>query len=315
MPLIVANGVCNCSDNIGGRARIHLAPTSAVVPFHLSLIWAMIGFAVWGDVPTVGLLIGSAIVVGSGLFLLWRERGGKLTEVGLEGEGCRRECTRAAGGRGGRGSGAPGHTTERMGPDVDPAHVLSDVSLGWAASISSSSAGPARSGQLKLWSSVRSGQAAETARGGDSGGRSGSVAQVRAGVRAQKSLKSRSSPRFAFKRLTVVSECEVMAFAEGRLVIEGVIRGAMGFATRQKSEDLKQSRAKHARGCQGRARRGAGQRIPGNLLSCPRESPSPPSRENESAHDLAAKPTGTKCNSVVSTAQRLQRSNDWSRVP
>jgi hypothetical protein len=31
------------------------------------------GFAVWGDVPTVGLLFGSAIVVGSGLFLLWRE--------------------------------------------------------------------------------------------------------------------------------------------------------------------------------------------------------------------------------------------------
>jgi len=28
---------------------------------------------VWGDVPTIGLLIGSAIVVASGLFLLWRE--------------------------------------------------------------------------------------------------------------------------------------------------------------------------------------------------------------------------------------------------
>jgi hypothetical protein len=28
---------------------------------------------VWGDVPTAQLLIGSAIVVGSGLFLLWSE--------------------------------------------------------------------------------------------------------------------------------------------------------------------------------------------------------------------------------------------------
>jgi len=28
---------------------------------------------VWGDLPTVGLLVGSAVVVGSGLFLLWRE--------------------------------------------------------------------------------------------------------------------------------------------------------------------------------------------------------------------------------------------------
>ena len=63
------------SRNIGGRARIHLAPTSVVSPFqYFSLIWAMmLGFAIWGDVPTVSLLIGGAIVAGSGLFLLWRE--------------------------------------------------------------------------------------------------------------------------------------------------------------------------------------------------------------------------------------------------
>ena len=33
----------------------------------------LIGFMVWGDVPTLGLLGGSAIVVASELFLLWRE--------------------------------------------------------------------------------------------------------------------------------------------------------------------------------------------------------------------------------------------------
>jgi drug/metabolite transporter (DMT)-like permease len=33
----------------------------------------IIGFLVWGDVPTVHLLVGSGVVVGSGLFLLWRE--------------------------------------------------------------------------------------------------------------------------------------------------------------------------------------------------------------------------------------------------
>jgi hypothetical protein len=38
------------------------------------LVWALvIGFLVWGDVPTVGLLAGSTVVVGSGLFLLWHE--------------------------------------------------------------------------------------------------------------------------------------------------------------------------------------------------------------------------------------------------
>jgi drug/metabolite transporter (DMT)-like permease len=55
---------------------LSLAPPSAVVPFnYLSLVWATIlGFAVWGDVPTPGLLVGSAIVVASGLYILWRER-------------------------------------------------------------------------------------------------------------------------------------------------------------------------------------------------------------------------------------------------
>jgi drug/metabolite transporter (DMT)-like permease len=53
----------------------HLAPPSAVVPFnYLSLVWATaLGFLVWGDLPTPALLAGSAVVVGSGLYLLWRE--------------------------------------------------------------------------------------------------------------------------------------------------------------------------------------------------------------------------------------------------
>jgi hypothetical protein len=49
-----------------------LAPASAVGPFYyFSLVWALvIGFVVWGDMPTTGLVIGSGIVVASGLFLL-----------------------------------------------------------------------------------------------------------------------------------------------------------------------------------------------------------------------------------------------------
>lgn len=54
---------------------LHLAPPSAVTPFnYLSLVWAtIIGYLVWGDAPTRRLVIGSAIVVGSGLYILWRE--------------------------------------------------------------------------------------------------------------------------------------------------------------------------------------------------------------------------------------------------
>jgi drug/metabolite transporter (DMT)-like permease len=74
-PLMLVNGVTNLLGQYWWTRAIHLAPTSAVAPFqYLSMIWAMIfGYAVWGDVPTVSLLLGSAIVVGSGLFLLWRE--------------------------------------------------------------------------------------------------------------------------------------------------------------------------------------------------------------------------------------------------
>ena len=72
---LVLNGVGNGLAQYWWTRAIHLAPTSVVSPFqYFSLIWAMmLGFAIWGDVPTVSLLIGGAIVAGSGLFLLWRE--------------------------------------------------------------------------------------------------------------------------------------------------------------------------------------------------------------------------------------------------
>jgi hypothetical protein len=35
------------------------------------------GFLVWGDLPSAALLAGSAIVVGSGMFLLWHESRGR----------------------------------------------------------------------------------------------------------------------------------------------------------------------------------------------------------------------------------------------
>ena len=83
MPLIIANGVTNMLGQYWWTRSIHLAPTAAVTPFqYLSLLWAMLfGFAVWGDVPTVGLLLGSVIVVGSGLFLLWHESRPKLPKL------------------------------------------------------------------------------------------------------------------------------------------------------------------------------------------------------------------------------------------
>jgi len=70
-----------CAGMVNGVAQywwtksLHLAPASAVVPFnYLSLVWAtIVGFVVWGDVPTPGLVVGAAVMVASGLYILWRE--------------------------------------------------------------------------------------------------------------------------------------------------------------------------------------------------------------------------------------------------
>jgi drug/metabolite transporter (DMT)-like permease len=72
---LLANGATNAFGQYWWTRALHLAPASAVGPFYyLMLVWAILfGLAIWGDWPTLTLLIGSAIVVGSGLFLLWRE--------------------------------------------------------------------------------------------------------------------------------------------------------------------------------------------------------------------------------------------------
>ncbi len=73
--LMAAAGVANGVAQYWWTRSLHLAPPSAVVPFnYLSLVWAVIvGFLVWGDRPTHDLLIGASVVVGSGLYIFWRE--------------------------------------------------------------------------------------------------------------------------------------------------------------------------------------------------------------------------------------------------
>jgi drug/metabolite transporter (DMT)-like permease len=73
--LILFNGIMNGIGQYWWTRSLHLAPASAVTPFfYLMLVWALLlGLVVWGDLPTLHLLVGSVVVVGSGLFLLWRE--------------------------------------------------------------------------------------------------------------------------------------------------------------------------------------------------------------------------------------------------
>jgi drug/metabolite transporter (DMT)-like permease len=67
---------------LGGLAHVLLtesyrhAPASLVAPFdYSSMLWAFIlGYAMFGEVPTIYVYVGAAIVAGSGLFVIWRER-------------------------------------------------------------------------------------------------------------------------------------------------------------------------------------------------------------------------------------------------
>ena len=76
---MLVNGLFNGLGQYWWTRSLSLAPPSAVGPFYyFSLVWAIgLGFLFWGEMPTLQLLAGSAVVVGSGLFLLWHETGKK----------------------------------------------------------------------------------------------------------------------------------------------------------------------------------------------------------------------------------------------
>jgi S-adenosylmethionine uptake transporter len=52
-----------------------LAPSAIVAPFHYSqMIWGVIlGLVLFGDIPDKWVISGSAVIIGSGLYILWRE--------------------------------------------------------------------------------------------------------------------------------------------------------------------------------------------------------------------------------------------------
>jgi len=66
---------------LGGTAHIFLtesyryASASVVAPFdYTSMIWALVlGYAMFGETPTIMIVTGSAIIAASGLFVIWRE--------------------------------------------------------------------------------------------------------------------------------------------------------------------------------------------------------------------------------------------------
>jgi drug/metabolite transporter (DMT)-like permease len=58
---------------------LKLAAASVVAPYQYTLIvWAIVlGYAVFGDVPDLFMLIGAGIIVAAGLYIFWREQKGR----------------------------------------------------------------------------------------------------------------------------------------------------------------------------------------------------------------------------------------------
>ncbi len=72
-----AIGLITMAGYGGVNRGLQLAPASLVAPFqYTSIVWATVtGYLVFGEVPDTGTVLGAAIIVGAGLFLLFAERG------------------------------------------------------------------------------------------------------------------------------------------------------------------------------------------------------------------------------------------------
>ena len=69
-------GIVSIVGSILLNRALQLAPASVIAPFqYTSIIWAVVlGYAAFGDVPDLALIAGAMIIIGAGLFILWRER-------------------------------------------------------------------------------------------------------------------------------------------------------------------------------------------------------------------------------------------------
>lgn len=81
LALLVTAGLLGGLGQILLTSAFRFAPTSVIAPFeYVSMLLAIIiGYALFSEVPTVQTLAGAALIVGAGLFIIWRER-----QLGLE---------------------------------------------------------------------------------------------------------------------------------------------------------------------------------------------------------------------------------------
>jgi drug/metabolite transporter (DMT)-like permease len=75
LALFAAAGLLSGIGQYWWTQAYRFLPAAVAAPFsYTSMVWSlMLGYAVWGDVPTAAVLSGGVIVVASGLYILYRE--------------------------------------------------------------------------------------------------------------------------------------------------------------------------------------------------------------------------------------------------
>ena len=73
---LMATGLCGGIAHILLTESYRWAPASVIAPFdYTTMLWAFVlGYLVFGEVPTIFVFTGAAIIAGAGLFVIWRER-------------------------------------------------------------------------------------------------------------------------------------------------------------------------------------------------------------------------------------------------
>lgn len=73
--LFLMSGLFGCVGHLCLIRAYSIAPASVIAPFsYSSLIWATIlGFVIWGDWPMATTWIGASLIIGSGIYIFWRE--------------------------------------------------------------------------------------------------------------------------------------------------------------------------------------------------------------------------------------------------
>ena len=90
--LLAAVGLLGGAAQLAMTSSLARGPVSVVVPMdYTSLLWAtLLGWWVFGTLPVPATWIGAPIIIGSGLFIVWREhvrRRGATRQAGTEGIG------------------------------------------------------------------------------------------------------------------------------------------------------------------------------------------------------------------------------------